>query len=116
MKRKLIASFVFDLGKSETTIYSPCVNVYWDIEDEVIKFYVRYAWQDFTIPVSFYQFKNALKKASITDMIKHDITERTSYRGEFELEESYYMSDFGKAFLSAESQEQVVRWIKKSKF
>lgn len=111
LKRKLIASFVYDLGKSEGAIYSPCVNVYWDIADENIKIFVRYAWQDFTMTVDFYQFKMALKKMSITDIAKHDITERTSYRGDFEIEESYHISDFGKSLMAAKNKEQVLGWI-----
>jgi hypothetical protein len=114
LKRKLIASFIYDLGKSETSIYSPCVNVYWDIEDENIKIFVRCAWQDFTMTIDFYRFKTVLKKLSMTDIPKHDITERTSYKGDFEIEESYHLSDFGKSVLTAKTKEQVISWINSS--
>lgn len=112
LKRKLIASFVYDLGTSETAVYAPCVSIYWDIADENIKIFVRYAWQDFTTTVSFYQFKSALKKMPLTDLPKYDISERTRYKGNFDLENEHpYISDFGKAVMAANSQEQVMKWI-----
>lgn len=111
IKRKLIASFVYDLGKSETSIYSPCVSVYWDVADENIKFFVRYAWQDFTETISYDKFKEALKKFSLVDMPKFSITERTNYKGDFEIEDSYHLSDFGKAIIASKNKGQVIKWI-----
>lgn len=114
MKRKLIASIIFDISNASTGFNAPTANVYWDLTDDKKPFRleVRIAWHGYQINFPYKLMMKYLKNKSFIQLATEEIKEQFSeYKGKLKEVEAYY-SEFGKCISASNNQEQIERWIK----
>lgn len=117
IKRYLLASFIFDLGKFSSANQCPCINVFWEVNNKEKPFTltIRHNWNSFEVSYVYKTLMKYLVGHSFTELAEHEIKERIpNYQGAFECDKlhEFHLSERGKYILSSQSQEQVERWIK----
>jgi hypothetical protein len=98
IKRRLIASMIFDLDSSENHMYTPIIN--WSFNftniENPIEIVIKYAWQDQTINYPFNKKIKQIISNKIESHSKHLLKERfPNYKGKRKIT-NFYKSDFGK--------------------
>lgn len=102
LKRILLASLFFDLGLTESCMYQPLINVYFDFKNEFkpIHFHVKYAWSsaDYWLPFND-TTKKLFTESGLVEYCEFIIKENfQEYKGKFYMnyKDAFYVSPKGK--------------------